>query len=178
MARQKQGEETARVQLRQWIREATENQNEVRLTDVVNEAMSHFQADSDFVGRFLEETMKPMVYEVAQEYLAANRNQYIQQVTRSIQEGKQPRSGVFVNWMEHAGTRHISLMEMTRRDLFMAAEERQERGDHELAVAGLWRHIAGQLTSPMMKVKTKFGAEEIQVLFDELQPVEAAMAAD
>ena len=178
MARQKQGEESARSKLRQWIRQVTENRDNLRLPDIVTEAVSEFRGDAEFVQRFYEESFTAMVYEVAQEYMAGNRAQYIQQVTRSIQEGKQPRSGVFANWMEHAGDRHISLMEMTRRDLYLAAEERQQRGDHELSLATLWRQMAGRLTSPNMKVKTKFKEEEIQRLFEGLKPVEMAIAAD
>lgn len=178
MPRQKAGEESARTQVREWIRELTEGKNEVRLVEITSDALNHFTADGEFVQRFLAETLRPMVHELAQECLAAGRAQYIDQVTRSIQEGKAPRSGVFASWFEHAGDKHINIMEMTRRDLFLAANERQDRGEHEIALAGLWREMASKLTSPAMKVKTKFKEDDIREMISGLRPVELAVAAD
>ena len=176
MTRQKQGEETARTQLRNWVKEYTGGQTELTLGSVTHQALEHFGADTEFINQFFQETLRTTVYDLAQEYLADNRARHIDQVARSIQEGKMPRSGVFASWMEHSGSRHINLMEMTRKDLLDSASERQVRGDHELTIAALWRQMASQMRG-QTKVKTKFNEEDIQRMYDRLREP-AMMAAD
>lgn len=178
MPRQKKGEESTRTQVREWIRQLPEGRKEVNLVELTSGAMEHFMNDENFVQQFMSESLRPMIYELAQESLAYGRSLYIQQVTKSIQEGKQPRSGIFAKWFEHAGSKHVNLMEMTRRDLFLAAQERQDRGEHELGLARLWRNMASKLTSPTMKVKTKFKEAEIQEMIEGLKPVDVSIAAD
>lgn len=171
--------DTAKAELKQWIRNQIQGHSEVTISEVANQVIAHYGEDRDFINTLLSEVAKPLIWDITQEVLADTRK-FVGGDVITTEQGIKQRINthpVFSKWMEHAGDRHIQVMEMRRRDLLLAAQERQERGDHEHALASLWRNMAARL-GPQQKVKTVFSEQDIQNMLDNIRGEEVAIAAD
>lgn len=164
---------SAKSQLRQWVREQLELQDEIVLPDLSREAARVFGKDPEFVHQLMEDTLPELIYEIVSRVLRETRDDRILLgdtiTTREGVDVRARRHSVFLNWYEHIERGHVKLMEMTREDLLEAAKEREERGQHELGIARLWRTIAEQLEGGQ-KVSTRFTSEEIERLQEGLKP--------
>jgi hypothetical protein len=134
------------------------------LPQVVNEAMITFLQDPQFVDEVVRDRVQRDVYEMARRIIANTRGLILVgddvMTPEQFQAHAAKASNRFLNWVEHAGTRYISLMQMTKGDLLLAARERETRARSELQVAVLWRHIADQLGADE-RVGDKFTPEDI-----------------
>lgn len=154
---------SSRSKVRQWVRESIEGREEVRIPDLVNEAVKVFNKDRKFLTALANETLRDMVYELARTAVGNSRLITLGDEAVNL-EGVKRRArthSVFASWLEHAGDHHVRLLDMTREDLLVAADEREKRGQHEVRLAALWRTIANGLEGGQT-VGSKYTAEEIE----------------
>lgn len=165
--------ENTRAILARWVREHIDQEAEVNLPELVNEAITHFSADKTFLTRFLRENIRALIYDLVQGMVASSRGVdrvlLGDTVTTSDKITKRARSAsVFSNWLEHVDNHHVRLLDMTREELLIAATERIARGEAELHLANLWRTLAEDLEGGQ-RVRERFTAEEIEQVHASLK---------
>lgn len=173
---------TPRAQLAQWIRAEIDGKSSVELPQLADAALEMFAADQQFVRDFMAEMMRPMVYEIARQVMKSTRpkGDVIELgdtlMSRDDFKAQSKKAAArWRTWLEHAGTKHIRLMEMTRTDLTAAADERRKRGDAEYELANLWDALAERLEGNE-RVSERFTADEIERVRMALANTEAKAA--
>lgn len=71
------------------------------------------------------------------------------------------RSSAFDEWLEHAGSKHLRLLDMRKKDLRVARRERVKLGIRYLHVARIHQLLEEQLDNEDQTVGDKFTVEEI-----------------
>jgi hypothetical protein len=150
---------TARGRMRALVESMVEGRPEISLVEVANDARARLEADPQFVAAFLSEYLPSAVYDVVQRMVAEQRQ------PKYRRKGEEVRRSRFMDWYEHAGDRNVRVLDMTREDLRLAAEEREMRGATEYRIAALWRRIAGKLKSGQT-VGDRYTAEEIESMYE------------
>jgi hypothetical protein len=172
-------QKSARVSVREWVLAQVAGASEVEVPKLRQQAIAHFKAQAGFMDRLVTELLGELVYEEARRALASTRSTVIELgdfltdhagVTKRAMKLKHAWSG----WQEHAGTRHVLLMDMTRDDLILAARERQARGRTEMAYGELWERLAMVLEDGET-VRSRFTDEDIERIY---QTIRAGGAVD
>lgn len=167
----------ARARLRMWIREEIKDRAEVSIKEVQSKAIASILKDRAFLKAVVVELLSPLIYEEIRLVVGQSREHLVlggDVVTRqglSERASKLRRS--WGDWLEHAGSRHVLLMEMTPDDLEAAEAERRKRGDTEYELADLWAELRSKL-KPDQRVKDVFTADEIERVRLSLKIVRAA----
>ncbi len=158
-------ERSIRSRVREWVQNEIKDETEVSIPTLTASALAHFRGDQAFIQGLMQEMLRPMVYELALAVVQSSRGSLVTLgdtiVTRDEVAKKARTRNVWGTWLEHAGDRHVALLDMTREDLLLAATERQDRGEHELELAKLWRKLADGLEGGQV-VRERFSAEEIE----------------
>jgi len=151
----------------------------VKISDLVEEANQEFATDADWVAQFVQEALNDMVRSVIRQAVASTRGQYKKYVFRdtvmgvrayaeqTTQESATLRMKLMSkwgSWMEFNGRQHVRLLDMTRKDLIAAAEERERRAHRELEIAALWREMAAAMPDDSVTVRDTFNVAEIEAL--------------
>lgn len=172
----------AKRDLCDWLEAAIADRDTVHLPTLTDEAVAAFQGNEEFLARWLRETFRPVVYELAQRVVSQSRGQRIYlSGTDSVSDRKAVRGAIkaaakWQRWLEHTGSGHVRLMVMNRPQLLEAAAERERRGATEYLLAHLFRALALRLpndTAPLEEVLTP---EDIEELAQAMDP--PALAAD
>jgi hypothetical protein len=150
---------TARGRMRSIVEGLIEGRPELSLVEVANDARVQLEADPQFVAAFLSEYLPSAVYDVVQRLVAEQRQ------PKYRRKGESIRPSRFYEWYEHAGDRNIRVLDMTRDDLRLAAEEREQRGATELRLARFWRSLASKLKSGQT-VGDRYTAEQIEAMYE------------
>lgn len=160
---------SSRAKVRQWVREYIDGKEEVQLPELTNTAVFELGKDKKFLTLLATETLRDMVYEIAKSVVHSSRLIVLGDEAVSRDEVKRRSRGhsVFRDWLEHVGDRHIRLLEMTREELLVAADEREKRGRHEIELASLWRTLAQQLEGGQT-VGSKYTPEAIEEMHEGL----------
>ena len=156
---------SSRTRVRQWVRDHVAGKEEIRIPDVVDAAVKDFSRDRKFLTALATESLRDMVYEITKDTIGRSRMILLGEVGTN-HDGVKRRARthtVFRDWLERVGDHHVRLLDMTREDLLVAADERQKRGQHEVAIAALWRTIANGLEGGQV-VGTKYTADEIAAM--------------
>lgn len=162
--------ERATVRIREMVRIRIEGEDEISLSGMTDAIVALLAGDTDWLRMFAMERLRSSVYAQVQEAVARTRMNVIGDYaanTEAIEKRAQVFSQRFLNWYEHAGDRHVRVMDMTREDLLLAASERRRRGDTEHRRAALWTRIAGQLEGGQ-KVGDRFTAEQLDTMYAEI----------
>jgi hypothetical protein len=162
---------SSRAKVRQWVREHIEGEEEVRIPDLVNDAVRDFGKDRKFLTALANEALRDMVHDLVQSQVGRSRSLYLVGDTALDRKGIRKsarKQSVFASWLEHAGDRHFRLMDCGREELLIAAEERAKRGNHDLGLAALWRTLAEQLEGGQV-LREKFTPEQIEELYEGLE---------
>lgn len=146
---------------REVIRDLIDDADEVSLSEVTERALSQFHGDDEF-ARLVIEDIRPLLYSMVQEVVAATREVRFAGVTfaRKTKAGGEQVS-VFARWMEHAGDRHYLLLDMTKDQVMAAAAERKGREEYQ----GKRRMLLEQLASTMKpneRVRERWTTLEIE----------------
>lgn len=161
---------SARAQIKRWVREEIQGRDEVRISELVVDAMNLFNSP-EFQHQLFVEALREMVYNLASDVIKETRG-LIPTIggatSKQAIRRKASQHIIFSQWMEHVGDRHIRLLEMTREDLVVAAAERRQRGEYELGLATLWEQLAEDL-EPGQKVSTKWSVDDIQRIKDGMR---------
>lgn len=155
-----------------WVREQLEGESEIQIPVLAKDAIAAFAGDQDIRQALYVQGLYAWVYEMARTAVGQSRGaQIIAGDTVLSRDGVTAKANLlrlkWHGWLEHAGDRHILLMDMAKPNLLVAAAERQQRGDYEMALASLWRALA----EPMQegeKVGDRFRAEDIQSIWTAL----------
>lgn len=171
-------EPTARVQLRTWIQNELTGKSEVNLPDLAAAAVEHVTKNRKLLNAVLLDMLRPMVYEEARLVVSGSRGappseRMVQLgddlVSREALSGRARRmSRKWLEFTEHAGSRHVLLMDMTAEDLDLAESERKARGDVEYGYANLWANLRARL-EPGQRVREVWTAEEIEQAYRSLK---------
>lgn len=171
---------STRRQLRDWVKEQIAGKTEVHSPTVADAAVLHFSDDREFIVAFLNEMLRPMIYQTVVQVMKATRGAGDvivlgdDVVTRDVAtERARTMRNKWTGWLERSGTRHVRLMEMRRDDLLLAADEREKRGATEYELAALWRALAERLEGNE-KVAERFSADEIERVRTSLATGKAA----
>lgn len=172
--------QTARQQVYAWVRGQMGGQASFSLPELTDRMVAHFSTDKDFIAAWLGETLRPIAYDAVQRVCATTRAYVViadeavphAEAVRAIRE-RRPRWQAF---MEHAGDRHVRLLDMTRRDLLLAADEREKRGAVEMRFAALWRHLAQQMTDTET-VGQHFNETQIEEIAKQIDDTDMKEAA-
>jgi hypothetical protein len=164
-----------RAQLREFIHDEIKGKSEVSLPDVTKRAVRFAIKNKEYLKALLIDLLKPIVYEEAKRVIAQSRGLASESETTSnlVQLGdevvsrgvlKERAAKIGQRWlkhMEHAGSRHVLLMDMTADDLLLAEQERRKRGDAEYGYADLWAKLRVRMESGQ-RVRDVWSAEEIE----------------
>lgn len=166
----------ARATLRTFIRGEIKGKSEVDLGKVTNRAIRYVTKDKTLLKAVLLELLRPMVYEEARLVIAHSReggdapsepsNNLVQLgdevVSRGVLRERAAKVGrKWLQFMEHAGSRYVLLLDMTADDLALAEAERRKRGDTEYGYADLWAKLRARLENGQ-KVRDVWSVEEIE----------------
>jgi hypothetical protein len=162
---------TARMRLRTWIRDELTGKAEVSITDLRDRAVTYLLGNKELLQVVAKELLRGLIYEeirlvVAESRGVAGRDGSVllgdDLVTRErLKERSLKLSRAWDEWLEHAGDRHILVMEMDANDLQLAEDERRARGDVEYELADLWATLRGRL-APGQKVRDVWTVAEIE----------------
>lgn len=160
MAKRKQ----TRSEVAAWVRSELDGRDAISLPSLANKAVRHFSKDQVFVQAFLTENLREMIYELAGNTVRATHirmgDQLVTPAEVEERAEKLTRKSGWESWLEHTGTRHVRLMEMTADDLAGAILQRQKRVDTEVGIINLWSAIKMQL-EPGEKVGDRFTTADI-----------------
>lgn len=177
-----------RLSVRKFIRDEIKGKSEVSLTKLTNRTVRFVAKDKPLLRAFLLEMLRPMVYEEAQRVIARSRNttgglkdeasgrpmnNLVQLgdeiVSRGvIRERSLKMSKNWVKFEEHAGARHILLLDMTSEDLVAAEAERRRRGDTEHEYADLWAKLRARMETGQI-VRNVWSPAEIEAAYQAVK---------
>jgi hypothetical protein len=168
---------SARARLRAWIRGEIKDRAEVSIKEVQSKAIASILKDRAFLKEVVEQLLSPLIYEEIRLVVSKSREHLIlgdEAVTREALRDRASRKRKdWGDWLEHAGTRHVLLMEMTPEDLEAAEAERRKRGDSEYELADLWAALRSKMEDDQ-RVKDVFTPDEIERVRLSLKPAKAA----
>lgn len=156
--------ESMRSKVRAWILAKVRKEAEVELPELAKEAITHFGRDTSFKQAFFEESLYSMVYELASKAVGSTRTINTPEIDGEATDGPAPKS-IFATWMEHCGSRHVAVLNMSKEDLKMAEQERRERGTKEHALADLWKYVRTHMKSSDEMVADRFSSAQLEVLY-------------
>lgn len=171
---------SARSKLKAFIREQIKGKSEVDLAQVTDQVLRHVVKDRTYLKAVLLELLRPMVYEEARLVIADSRessdagsgstNNLVQLGDEVVSRGvlRERSSRKWLQFMEHAGSRYVRLMDMTADDLTLAEAERRNRGDAEYGYADLWAKLRTRLENGQ-RVRDVWSAQEIEIVRKSLQ---------
>jgi hypothetical protein len=157
--------------LRQWIREQINDQDEISVPALADQAVTHFSNNKAFLQQLALETLPKMLADMVYDVLSRDRGRAIRLGdTLVTQTGFDRRVSKFRAWYEHAGRdRTISLLALTRETGKIAADERRRRGDEEHRRARFIEELTQELKDGET-VGDRYSDQEIQKLLDEIWP--------
>lgn len=166
------GEMTAKAKIRDVVRRRIQGADEISLPTITDSVVTLLMQDSDFVTEFMQTTLRSEVYSQVAAVVASTRDLSLVGDTAMTESAVKKKAtefaSRFLGWYEHAGDRHVSVMEMTREDLLVAASERRKRGDREFRLASLWSQLADSLEGGQ-KVSKRFTAEQVEALYRNIE---------
>lgn len=166
-----------RRQIRELVKEELEGKSSVVLPELTNSVVGKVMGDSDLLAAVVEETLRPYIYTVATQAMAATRQPVTLGDELMSREEFDKKTSVlskrFERWMEHANGRYVQFMEMDKSDLEEAARQREARAGTELAIARFERMLAGKLRKKD-KVSDQFTPEQLDELWDKANGDERA----
>lgn len=165
-------EMTARGKIRDVVRIRIQGADEISLPSITDSVVAILMTDDDFVAEFMRTTLRSEVYAQVSAVVAATRDLSVVGDTAMSDGAVKKRAtefaSRFLGWYEHAGDRHVQVMEMTREDLLVAAAERRQRGDREFRLASLWSRLADSLEGGQ-KVSERFTPEQVEALYQNIE---------
>jgi hypothetical protein len=163
---------SARGRIRELVKIRIDGAEEFSIPTLTDSVIALLSGDDDFMKEFIQTTLRHEVYTQVAAAVAASRKlvQLGDEVLTpgAIERRAERFASRFLGWYEHAGNRHVNVMEMTREDLLIAAAERSSRGNHELRIAALWTQMADGLEGGQ-RVQDRFTAEEIEGLYTRIE---------
>jgi hypothetical protein len=151
-----------------WLREAFLGEDIIRLPAVARTVVGRLIEDRETLIEYLNEQIRPLVYNEAQEFAARTRGHVLFGTDllprAAIPERVQQLKPRWLSWYEHVGDRHIRLMKMNRQELRAAALLRRERSSVEAHYAALWEAMAERLASDVQLVEEVFTTGDIDAL--------------
>lgn len=171
---------SARGRIRELVKIRIEDADEFSIPVMTDSILALLREDEPFLQEFMETTLRNEVYELIGDVVKASRN-LIQLGEHALTPDALERrtekfASRFLGWYEHAGDKHVNLMEMSREDLLVAAAERRTRGQREYRIAALWSQLAEGLEGGQA-VKDRFTAEEIEGLYTRIEGAEKGEVA-
>lgn len=164
---------SARTQLKTFIRGQIKGKSEIDLVVLTQRVLRFVSKDKVLLKAVLLELLRPMVYEEARLVIADSReggDASSDPTTNLVQLGDEivsrgvlrERAGrKWLQFMEHAGSRYVRLMDMTDDDLILAEAERRKRGDAEYQYADLWAKLRARLEKGQ-RVRDVWTVQEIE----------------
>lgn len=152
-------EESLRQQIAQWWQDRIEGVEDFSLAELASEGAAHFRQDPEFCERFLDEWLRPTVYQVGMSLLSQERAAVLRDVARpaTVPTRRVAAAGVaaaieekpadWSRWLERDPDtgKYVPLFLLTKEQALRAAEAREQRADPDLRRAGLLRMAAGRL---------------------------------
>ena len=170
----KEKEPTARDRLRTWIQSELKGKSEVNLPELTERAVTFVSKDRKLLNAMLLELLRPMVYEEARLIVAHSRGEPPAERMHQLGDDLVSRNGLserarrmsrkWLEFTEHAGDRHVLLLDMTAEDLALAEAESKGRGDVEYAYAGLWAKLRTRLENGQ-RVRDVWTVQEIEAAY-------------
>lgn len=165
---------TPRARVRLWLREEIAERDEVHRPALVDEAVAHFGNQDSFVRRFLRDSLKPVVYELASQEMARTRGEIVELGDDVVTRGEFKRRARrnfprFSSWMEHSGGRDIKLTEMKRADLALTLKERGGRHRTESHILVFERHLFDHLRGEE-RVRDRYTLPDLDDLWTKTEP--------
>lgn len=154
---------SSRAVLAQWVRAQIAGKDEVDIPQLAKATLNHFRPNATFIDALVDEVFPDMVYEMVRSVLASTRLIEAGDVMIAPAKLKARAASRWDRWLEHTGEHHVRLMEMNRPQLLAAANERKDRGMHEMRLSKLFRKLAGSVGVGQV-VKDVFSPEEIEAL--------------
>lgn len=164
--------ESTRSKVRAWVLAKVYKQAEVEIPELAHDAVAHFKKDATFVDALFTESLYDLVYAIASKAVGSTRIINTPDITPEEGDGAPPKS-VFYRWMEHAGSRNVAVLNMTKEDLKLAEKERRDRGSYNIALADLWRYLYTHMKQGDEMVADRFSSEQIETLYRKIVDKEA-----
>ena len=169
--------------LREWMEaDLAANPDQVSLPAMKARAIAHFVTDDTFVRALVSEAVELLFYVQAQKAVARTRGHHLViSGDRLFRMDAMDRTRFLARrdpskwsrWMEHVSPGvQLNLLQMGRRELFLAAARRRNDGDRDYAIARLWEALAHRLQEGQ-SVGEEFTPEQIDALHLQLASVQA-----
>lgn len=175
MPQAQSSESSPRQRLREFIKAEIDGRSETAIPDLTNRAVKFAIKDRAYLKALLVELLRPIVYAEAIKVVSRTRGPsgLVQLgdeiVKRSVLTERADRLGrKWAGFMEHAGSRHVLLLDMTADDLALAEAERRQRGDIEHGFATLWAKLRTRL-EPGQRVRDVWSVQEIEEAFRSIK---------
>ena len=146
--------------MREWATDQVDGESEVNLSELATAAFEHFHDDRE-LQRLMFEDSRSIFYDLVQDMAGRTREFAGIRIVSPADAAAHTSISVFAKWLEHAGERHVLLLEMTKEDLQAAQAERLQRAGHETRLAMLWGQLAGKLKKGE-KVRDRWSLAEIE----------------
>lgn len=170
--------------IREWWKEEVGNADVLDVPAMVDQAVAALLSDPTFLGRFAEEFLRPVVADVAREFMAGERRAFkesapkpfvwprLQELTsgdvaKRIEDEAPKRD--MGRWFEHDPKtgKYIRLGYMVKEQCLAAAEKREQRATGDLTRAGMLRMVAGRL-NPGQRVSEVWSEDELERLEQQI----------
>lgn len=170
--------------IREWWKDEIGKSDVVDIKSLVDEAIATMLQDATFLSRFSEEFLRPVVMDVAREFIASERRAYREpepkpfvwptlreitsgEVAQRIEDAAPKRD--MSKWLEHDPKtgKYLRLGIMVKEQCLAAAESRERRAGGDLTRAGMLRMVAGRL-SPGQRVSEVWSEEELERLEQQI----------
>lgn len=150
---------TLRQMIREWWRAQIKGKEDVNVKELAEVGAEQLRQDPTFRERYLEETIRPLVYDVGLSVIQQNRrvhhgeNRDADDETRRVNATEVARiieeESRWARWLEHdpISGKHIQIFKLTKEQALAAAKARRERATPDLRAAGLLELAAGRLRS-------------------------------
>ncbi len=175
-------EQTCKAQLEGWVSAQVRARNPVQLPDLVDEAVTVFCGDGKWVRRFVKETMRATIYDVALKVIQRGRpgetgagpiahadtiadRKTMREILESTPAEWERASGKLANWSEYdpINREHFRFIDAKYEQVISAIGWRQKRIDSETKYIDLMGAVAARM-EPGQIVSETWGAAELERL--------------
>lgn len=160
------------AQVRGWASRIVREESEIEMPEIADRLTDRVL--QEWPRDTLRDFIRLAVYEQVRLAVARTRGVILagDTILRKPEEEYKPAND-WQRWLEHVGQRHVRLVDMTRDDLTIAAQERRERSRTEAVIADAWDMLASKLGEGET-VGQRFNADEIEAIMQMAQQKEGA----
>jgi len=154
--------------LREWMRDRIAFVGEVRVSDLGTEGVRFLAEDQEVLNQFVTEQVYAMAAEIGRAVLLESRRikRFYEREAETEGQRLERLERWFQRWEHNPVGGYKRLGNMTRHDLLLAAQEREERAVNEVTTARWYRILAEGLLTDEQTVRERYTPEQVQLAWE------------